>query len=95
MSEMRAIFTPRADGKPRMTDAQRDALWRLCGGYNVPFREDDYYLYPTDRSAPQPGIGNMPGWVEGWVGGCDGRHESGDRRRTIYVGVSPEGQANS
>jgi hypothetical protein len=86
---------PRADGAPRMTHAQRDRLWDLCAGYNVPFREDDYYLYPTDRSAPQRGIGTMPGWVEGWVGGQDGRHETGDHRRTLYVGVDPEGRSHS
>jgi hypothetical protein len=82
MSEMKAIFTPRADGKPRMTDAQRDTLWRLCGGYNVPFREDDY----------APTFDLPKHWVAGWVGGRDG---DGSGRTTIYVGVSPEGQANS
>lgn len=81
MSEMKAIFTPRADGKPRMTDAQRDTLWRLCGGYNVPFREDDY----------TPVFDLPQGWVAGWVGGRDGTNG----RRTIYVGVSPQGEAHS
>jgi hypothetical protein len=78
---------PRADGKPRMTLAQRNRLWDLCAGYNVPFREDDYYRYPDDSSM-------MPGWVQGWVGGRDdGSGITG--RRTIEVGVSPEGESHS
>lgn len=60
---------PRADGEPRMTTAQLDILWRKCGDYNVPFREDDYYLYPTDAAI-------CPGWAEGWIGGD---HYSGRR----------------
>lgn len=68
--------------KPRMTDAQRDKLWELCGRYNVPFREDDYY-FPTD----------LPdGWVSGWVGGW---FPGSDRKKTIYVGVDPEGRSSS
>ena len=38
-----SVDRPRSDGTPRMTIAQRDALWKLCGGMNVPFREDDYH----------------------------------------------------
>ena len=81
---MKPIFAPRADGKPRMSDAQRDTLWRLCGGFNVAFREDDYLRHPDDSSM-------SPGWVEGWVGGS----LTAAGRQTIYVGVSPEGRAHS
>jgi hypothetical protein len=73
--------TPRADGKTRMTDAQRDRLWQLCGAYNVAFREDDY----------APTFDLPDGYVAGWVGGWKG---IGDRR-TLYVGVSPAGEASS
>ena len=77
---------PRADGKPRMSLAQRDRLWEMCGNYNVPFREDDYVL-----SGRQASIG--AGWVEGWVGGRDGSGITS--RRTVYVGVSPEGDSHT
>lgn len=72
---------PRTDGAPRMTIAQRNRLWALCGRYGVPFREDDYVLQnrPTGLMTA--------GWVEGWVGGLVGK--------TIYVGVSPEGDSHS
>jgi hypothetical protein len=76
----------RADGKPRMTNAQRDRLWQLCANYNVPFREDDYIL-----AGKQASIG--AGWVEGWVGGRDGSGITS--RTTLYVGVSPEGESHS
>jgi hypothetical protein len=76
--------TKRADGTPRMTDAQRDRLWQLCGSYSVAFREDDY---TSAFDLPQ-------GWVNGWVGG--NRHGyGGDGKLTIFVGVSPEGEAHS
>src|ERR1700751_2999954 len=75
-----------ADGKVRMTDAQRNRLWQMCANYNVPFREDDYFM-----SNKQQGIGF--GWVEGWVGGKDGSGVTS--RRTIYVGVSPEGESHT
>lgn len=50
-----------ANGDTRMTTAQRDKLWSLCGGYNVPFHEDHYR--PTQFSE------NAPVMYEGWVGG--------------------------
>jgi hypothetical protein len=94
VEQPRALEHPRADGKPRMTTAQMLALWRLCGRYNVPFREDDYLLH-----GPK---GFTPGYVEGWIGGslhAAGRQQQiGDmtvNRSTIYVGVDPEGRANS
>lgn len=64
----------------RMTDAQREKLWALCGRYDVPFREDDY-VHNSKESA------FMPGWVEGWVGG--------EPNLTIYVGVAPDGSSHS
>ena len=78
--------TERRDGTPRMTGAQRDRLWELCARHSVPFREDDYVL-----AGKQAGIG--AGWVEGWVGGRDGSGVTS--RKTIYVGVSPEGESHS
>jgi len=86
------VTTPpraRADGaaRARMTDAQRDRLWQLCAVYNVPFREDDYFLW-TEKSG---GVG--AGWVEGWVGGRDGAGLT--RRKTMYVGMDPEGRWSS
>jgi hypothetical protein len=53
---------PRADGRPRMTTAQRNRLWELCGSYNVAFREDDY----------RPQFDLPIGYVGGRLGGADG-----------------------
>jgi hypothetical protein len=64
----------------RMTEAQRDKLWDLCGRYNVPFRETDYVIMPEGS------IFGPPNWVQGWVGG---------ESNTIFVGVSPEGESHS
>lgn len=81
----------RADGRPRMTTKQRDALWELCGRYNVPFREDDYAIQTSSM---------MQGYVEGWVGGIDysakryGRPETVGKS-TVYVGVSPDGRVHT
>jgi hypothetical protein len=41
-----------------MTEAQMLALWRKCGDYNVPFREDDYH----------PTFDLPTGYVAGWIG---------------------------
>jgi hypothetical protein len=82
---------PRPDGKPRMTHAQRDKLWDLCAGYNVPFREDDYVLHTT-RAAISIGSG----YVEGWIGGAahsDAPFAGG--KKTIFVGVAPDGRSHS
>jgi hypothetical protein len=86
---------PRADGAPRMNAAQRDALWDLCGRYDVPFREDDYLIISA-------GSLSTPGHVEGWVGGNkhNGKHEKQIRgmtvnKKTIYVGVDTDGRINS
>ena len=71
--------TQRADGTWRMTNAQRDKLWQLCGNYNVMFREDDYIVRDPNGTF-------TPGFAEGWVGGKPG---------TIYVGVEPNGRSHS
>jgi hypothetical protein len=64
---------------PRMTYAQRDRLWEMCGNYGVHFDEKHYQVNLLTSNM-------MPGWVEGWIGGEPG---------TIYVGVSPEGESHS
>ena len=81
--EIREIpeVTHRADGTERMTFAQREKLWSLCGGYNVPFRENDYC--PTQFSEKAPIM------YEGWVGGIS------DPQKTIYVAVEPNGRSHS
>lgn len=76
-----------ANGKPRMTTAQRDKLWSLCGSYNVPFREDDYH--PTIFSSSSPTM------YEGWVGGFELKSVDPAVPRTIYVGVEPNGDSHS
>lgn len=77
----------RADGTHRMTTKQRDKLWELCGRYNVPFRESDYEIY-------QGAFKGLLGMAEGWIGGpmMNGHNNQG---KTIYVGVTPDGIANS
>lgn len=62
-----------------LTLAQKKTLARICTRYSVCFRYADYH---PDPSLP-------PRWVSGWIGGkqCAGK--------TIYVGVSPEGEAAS
>lgn len=74
-----------ANGKPRMTTKQLDALWRTCGNWNVEFNENDYFLDPAS------------GYVEGWVGGRNHSHirPVEGYKSTIYVGVSPDGRVNS
>lgn len=52
----------RANGERRMSNAQRNRLWELCGNYNVPFQEDDYGFANASPDS----------WVEGWVGGKPG-----------------------
>lgn len=69
-----------ADGSPRMTTKQRDKLWELCGRYNVPFNESDYWIDPKTKHA------------EGWVGGTALNHP---KRTTIFVGVEPNGDSHS
>lgn len=78
-----------SNGTQRMTAAQRDKLWALCGGYNVPFREDDYF--PTQFGS------NAPKMYEGWIGGnaYSSAITSPTKRATIYVGVEPDGSSHS
>jgi hypothetical protein len=83
-SESKPAFT---EPKPRMTDAQRDKLWDLCGRYGVPFREDDYF--PTRFSSSAPLM------FEGWIGGTFYNGTFPDKRRTIYIGVEPNGDSHS
>jgi len=68
-----------------ITNAQEEALRRLCERYGVEYDPRHYELRPFDL--PE-------GYVCGWVGGPD---HSGwpARKRTIYVGVSPQGEASS
>lgn len=73
----------KADGSARMTTKQRDKLWEMCGRYNVPFREDDYYL---DAHT---------GMVEGWVGGRMHSASWGEEKPTIYVGVETDGRSHT
>ena len=79
----------RSDGVPRMSVKQRDKLWALCGGYNVPFREDDYSTPRTQGG----GFGGPKGMVEGWIGGVAANPRGGSR--TIYVGVEENGRSHS
>jgi hypothetical protein len=73
-----------ADGTRRMSQAQRNRLWIMCGNYNVPFREDNYYI-------------DGYGYACGWIGGNE--HATADRggtkKPTIYTGVSPEGESHT
>lgn len=78
----------RADGEPRMTDAQRNRLWDMCGRYNVPFNEDHYFIDPITK------------YVEGWIGGHEHAPVFLELARekfkpTIYTGVSPEGESHT
>lgn len=92
--EIPADLLPKVDAfggppkpKPqRMTNAQRDKLWDLCGRYGVPFREDDYH----------PAIFNN-GMVEGWIGGEEYRSQpnNSEYKKTIYIGVEPNGDSHS
>lgn len=72
-----------AEQQRRMTDAQRDKLWDLCGRYNVPFREDDYYKALFSN-----------GMYEGWIGGNLHSGTNGFKK-TIYIGVEPNGDSHS
>lgn len=70
----------------RMTLHQLLKLWKMCGNYKVPFREDDYIRHSMSASMTK-------GYVEGWVGGR--QHDGGraEEKATIYVGVSPTGES--
>lgn len=73
-----------ADGMRRMSQAQRNRLWDMCGNYNVPFCENHYFI---DRY----------GFAEGWIGGNEHAtaERGGTKKPTIYTGVSPEGESHT
>ena len=76
------------DDRNRMTRAQRDRLWDMCGNYGVPFNEEHYFVDQDN------------GYAEGWVGGRDYASRPNDPKEgwgktTIYVGVSPEGDSHT
>lgn len=62
-----------------MTQEQFDKLSDLCNRYNVKMSLRDYH---PDFSLPA-------GWFAGWVGGDD------QVNKTIFVGVSPQGDSHS
>lgn len=80
--------------RPRMTEAQVAALEGLCGRYGVEYSAEHYYVYPVDSSM-------MAGWAEGWLGGPQHANPQYQRpaepagKPTLYIGVSPEGEAHS
>lgn len=62
-----------------MTPQQREVLQKLCARYKVEFHHADY----------TPQFDLPEGYVAGWIGGTGSGH------RTIYIGVSPEGEISS
>ncbi len=75
----------------RMTFEQREKLWALCKGYNVPFRETDYH-----RSAIGYGsYADKPPSYEGWVGGDFYSNNKSGGQKTIYVMVEHDGRSHS
>ena len=82
------------EGGSRLTFEQHQALGRLCLGFGVGYKPTDYYVYPADSWM-------MPGWCEGWLGGmrhANPEYATPDEPRgasTLYVGVSPDGEAHS
>jgi hypothetical protein len=80
--------------KPRLTEAQEATLRDLCERYRVEYDPDHYHVNPPDSVI-------APGYAEGWLGG--GHHANPQYMKpyepaghpTIYVGVDPEGRANS
>lgn len=67
-----------------MNKAQEATIRNLCERYNVEF-DPKHYVTNSEHSTM------MPLWTEGWIGGYDIQ----STHPTIYVGVSPEGQAHS
>ena len=75
----------------RMTFEQREKLWHLCQGYNVPFRETDYH-----RSAVGYGsYADKPPSYEGWVGGDFYSNNKAGGQKTIYVMVEHDGRSHT
>lgn len=71
-----------------MTQEQFDKLLILCERYEVSMAISDYQVYSQDSTF-------TPGWAEGWIGGPN--HNGGfvAKRKTIFVGVSPQGDSHS
>ena len=76
----------RNDG--RMNLLQLLKLWRMCGDYEVEFKESDYFVIPQSSSM-------MKGYAEGWVGGVCYDGDTPGTERTIYVGVAPDGSSHT
>ncbi len=78
----------------QLTEAQEATLRKLCDRYAVEFDPAHYAVY-SDTAVM------LPGWAEGWIGGSN--HANPDYMQptepvgkpTLYVGVSPEGEAHS
>lgn len=79
----------RKNDRPRMNIWQLLKLWRLCGDYDVPFRESDYIVHdkPSVFSGPE-------GSLEGWVGG-NLHNGHNNMKQTIYVMVEKDGASHS
>lgn len=66
----------------KMTQEQFNKLSELCKRYDVPMAIADYVVSSQDSFM-------MKGWAEGWVGGPQ------QNKKTIFVGVSPQGDSHS
>lgn len=101
LDRARASFRGEGFGEPEIYSIQRSPdrmnilqllkLWRMCGDYGVSFNEDDY-IGPFESGSIIP-----RGYVEGWVGGQDhsGTMVPEGRKKTIYVGVAPDGSSHT
>jgi hypothetical protein len=67
-----------------VTEQQEARLRKLCENYGVGFDPEHY----------KPAFDLPSGWVCGWVGGFEHSGHYGNKR-TLFVGVSPEGDASS
>lgn len=72
------------EDRTHLTLAQVNRLRTLCENYGVEFHAADY----------KPAFDLPTGWVAGWVGGLVHAGTPGFVK-TIYVGVSPEGDSHS
>lgn len=71
-----------------MTQEQFDKLRGLCDRYNVDMSIGDYLCYGPNATM-------MIGWCEGWLGGVSHNGMLSGMKKTLYVGVSPEGDSHS
>lgn len=99
LDRARASFRGEGFGEPqfhnfsqipgRMNVLQLLTLWGMCGRYKVPFREDDYRVFPNDATF-------TPGYAEGWIGGAEQRDLfNKGKTSTIYTGVAPDGRSHT